>query len=175
MLELATQRYLSGRNTATGRQELWDGNTDLCHTVQKVIKFSAIYGKRDTTWKIPRSFSFFPATFHVLSRKIDYLWDSVPATTITIPSLAQRVRGKAWSHPPPPSTALLPELWYTECTSTPPCPYLFQGRVKRRVSTTSGTLPCTAWVLYRESFFFPLHLTQPYSPSARCTVHNEPS
>ena len=32
-------------------------------------------GKPDATWSIPRSIVF-PATFHVKSRKVDYLWDS---------------------------------------------------------------------------------------------------
>ena len=30
-------------------------------------------GKRDTTWTIPRSITVFPTTFHVKSRKVDYL------------------------------------------------------------------------------------------------------
>ena len=33
-------------------------------------------GKHDTTLNIPRSITFFSATFHVISRKIDFLWDS---------------------------------------------------------------------------------------------------
>ena len=34
-------------------------------------------GKRDTTLNIPHSMTFYPATFHVVSRKIGYFWDSV--------------------------------------------------------------------------------------------------
>ena len=49
----------------------------LTHTVHKVIQISAIYvkgrGIRDTTWNVPRSINVVPATFHVISRKIDYL------------------------------------------------------------------------------------------------------
>ena len=49
----------------------------------KVIQISAIYcnmkcsGKHDTTWNIPRTtYHVFPATFHVISWKINFLWDS---------------------------------------------------------------------------------------------------
>ena len=46
-------------------------------------------GKPDTTWNIPLSITFNPATFHVKSRKVDYLWDSVQYYTHTL-SLTHR-------------------------------------------------------------------------------------
>ena len=54
---------------------------------------------------------------------------------------------------------------------------------QQRVSTPRVALPCTVRPVYSwrlpdltfvkgESLIYPLHLTQPYSPSARCNVHS---
>ena len=54
------------------------------------------------------------------------------------------------------------------------------GDLNHRESTTRGALPCTlyspacvAGVYLINFLIILLHLTQPYSPSARCYVHNE--
>ena len=46
-------------------------------------------GKRDTTRNIPHSISSFPATFRVVSQKIDYLLDSVNTVDNNTPAVTK--------------------------------------------------------------------------------------
>ena len=52
-------------------------------------------GKRDTTWNIPRSITFPCYICHVISRKVDFLWDSVECALLLAQMRAKSILFRA--------------------------------------------------------------------------------